>query len=153
MQTCLCVCLSSQKMLEIFQHCMNFVRFHNHYNFCILLNILMLCPSHHQENLKKWIKATTKIQNCTKQNHTKDIIWNQTVTGVGGGVGILALVFRVQFILRSAWIVDYFLISVFLSQKFKFSRHYHWMVSQNIKHKSLSYRAIGHTWKTWLKQY
>lgn len=153
---------------------MDFVRFHNHCDLCVLLNITLLCPRNHQENLKlkKWVKATTattNTQNRRKQNHTKPIVWNQRVIGVGGVVGVLAVLFGVQFILRSAWMVEYFLILVFLSQKFKSSRHYHWMVSQKIKHKSLSYRTmfmasinllnrnwespLGQIWKTWLKQH
>lgn len=82
-----------------------------HYKLCILLNIPLLGPRNHQENLKKWIKtiATADTQNFIEQNHTKYIVWNQIAIGIGRGVGIIAIVFREQFILRPAQTVEYFL--------------------------------------------
>lgn len=53
--------------------------------------------------------TTANIQNFSEQNHTKSIFWNQIDIGVERNVGIMTMVFREQFILRPAQIVEYFL--------------------------------------------
>ena len=58
---------------------------------------------------KKPAAAIANIQNFVEQNHTKSIFLNQIDIGVERSVGIMTMVFREQFILRPAQVVEYFL--------------------------------------------